>query len=66
MESSNFLSFAEKFWDTQVRQSLCDFVAIPNLSPIFDKDWAVNGHQEKAVKHIYEWTLAQKVEGLQA
>lgn len=66
MESSPFLAFADQFWDISVRQSLCDFVAIPNLSPIFDKDWASNGHQEKAVEHIYKWTLAQNIEGLKA
>ncbi len=60
------MDFAHHFWDEKVRASICDFVAIPNLSPLFDPEWATNGHQEKAVAHILKWTLDQNVAGLSA
>lgn len=66
MEGEGYLAFAQNFWEKDVKQSICDFVAIPNLSPIFDSEWASNGNQEKAINHILAWTLAQNIQGLTA
>lgn len=47
--------FVNKKFDESVIKSLSDFVAIPNLSKSFDKEWASNGLLEKAANHIKDW-----------
>jgi acetylornithine deacetylase/succinyl-diaminopimelate desuccinylase-like protein len=44
--------------------SLSDYITIPALSPMFDPDWAANGHLSDAVEHIRAWCAARPIEGL--
>lgn len=38
-----------------MRESIEEFIRIPNVSRIFDKDWATNGLLEKAGNHVMKW-----------
>ncbi len=51
-------------WDTQIVLQLADYIRIPAKSPLFDADWAANGHIDAVVRHTATWIEAQKVEGL--
>jgi len=57
--------FVDRVWDEQITQELADYIAIPCLSPLFDPEWAANGHMQKAVDHIAGWCKQRDIEGLQ-
>jgi acetylornithine deacetylase/succinyl-diaminopimelate desuccinylase-like protein len=51
-------------WDRSIIPTLCDFVRIPNKSPMFDPQWERNGHMEKAVLLLADWCRRQPLKGL--
>ena len=55
MNSDELHSLLGEFWDKQIVPALMDYVKIPNESPNFDKDWAANGHMDKAVALVEAW-----------
>ncbi len=55
MNSEELRSQLGEFWDKQIVPALMDYVKIPNESPSFDKDWAANGHMDKAVALVEAW-----------
>jgi len=64
MDIARVLASVEDQWKNRILQSLCDYVRIPNKSPLFDPDWERNGHMEKAANLIADWCRAQPVEGM--
>ncbi len=54
---------ANETWDDIV-PVLHDYIAIPNVSPVFDPDWRANGHMAEAVDLIAGWCRAQPIDGL--
>ncbi|MBL8277686.1 MAG: M20 family metallopeptidase [Pelomonas sp.] len=57
-------SFAERVWDEEIVPALTDYIAIPAKSPMFDADWAANGHLEKVLTQAAAWVESKKVAGL--
>jgi acetylornithine deacetylase/succinyl-diaminopimelate desuccinylase-like protein len=51
-------------WDRSIVPALCDYIQIPNRSPLFDPDWARHGHMAKATRLIADWCRQQPIEGL--
>lgn len=51
-------------WDTDVIDRLIEFIAIPNVSPAFDRDWAEHGYMATAVELVRAWCAAQPIDGL--
>ena len=37
-------------WDRDIVRELTDYIAIPAKSPMFDADWAANGHLDTVVR----------------
>lgn len=62
-----FESFVEKFVDEQFEESIIpklkEYISIPNLSPMFDKDWENNGLIDDALELLYKWAENQKLKG---
>lgn len=56
--------FAERVWDEEIVPALTDYIAIPAKSPMFDADWAANGHIEKVLTQAAAWVESKKVAGL--
>src|SRR5690349_22419858 len=52
-----------RFWDDAIVPALTDYIRIPAKSPHFDKDWAKNGHIEKAVTMAADWCRKNPVAG---
>ena len=50
-------------WDGVV-PVLHDYIAIPNVSPVFDPDWRANGHMAAAVDLIASWCSSRSIPGL--
>ena len=57
-------SFVSQTWDASIVASITEYIAIPNKSPAFDKDWKKNGHMDRAVELIAGWCRARAIPGL--
>ena len=64
LDAAQARSQINALWDTQIVPQLADYIRIPAKSPLFDADWAANGHIDAVVRHTATWIEAQKVEGL--
>jgi acetylornithine deacetylase/succinyl-diaminopimelate desuccinylase-like protein len=51
-------------WTRSIEPTLARYIAIPNKSPMFDRDWQANGHMERAATLLVDWCRAQPVQGL--
>lgn len=56
--------FIATYWQEQVMPGLQGFIRIPNVSPLFDPEWANNGLLRQAVRHVANWMDAQNLDGL--
>jgi acetylornithine deacetylase/succinyl-diaminopimelate desuccinylase-like protein len=54
----------EAFRDSIVPK-LCEYIRIPNKSPLFDADWESHGHMLRAAELMAGWCRAQAVAGLE-
>lgn len=63
-EASAIASFATQAWDERIVPALTDYIAIPAKSPMFDADWAKNGHIERVVRDAASWVEGRKIAGL--
>lgn len=57
-------AYAERVWDEEIVPALTDYIAIPAKSPMFDVDWAANGHIDKVLTQAAAWVESKKVAGL--
>eukprot|EP00898_Chlorokybus_atmophyticus_P004123 jgi/Chlat1/4711/Chrsp30S04755 len=55
LEAGATESLVRGWWEASVVPALQEFIAIPNQSPFFDKEWANNGHQDKVVDLFVSW-----------
>jgi len=51
-------------WDQSIVPTLCEFVRIPNKSPLFDAQWEAHGHMEKAANLLADWCRRQPIRGM--
>lgn len=54
---------AETFRDSIIPR-LCDYIRIPNKSPLFDADWQAHGHMDRAAELMAAWCREQPLKGL--
>ena len=64
MDATAVLSDVGQLWKADIVPTLHDYIAIPNLSPAFDADWAANGHMTRAVDLVAGWCRARQIEGM--
>ena len=57
-------TFVDDIWDREIVPTLCDYIRIPNKSPMFDSQWAANGHMQRAVELLRDWAKNVAIEGL--
>jgi acetylornithine deacetylase/succinyl-diaminopimelate desuccinylase-like protein len=58
-------SFVNDLWDDSIIPELCDYIKVPNKSPMFDPDWEKNGHMDQAVEMLRAWCAKQPIDGMQ-
>jgi acetylornithine deacetylase/succinyl-diaminopimelate desuccinylase-like protein len=63
MDQVRVQSFVDQRWDESIVSELCEYIRIPNKSPVFDPDWAAHGHMDRAVELMVAWCKAQQVPG---
>jgi acetylornithine deacetylase/succinyl-diaminopimelate desuccinylase-like protein len=44
---------------------LCEYIRIPNKSPLFDAAWEAHGHMARAAELMAHWCKAQSIAGLE-
>ena len=54
MDSSKAESFVNAMWDDSIIPELCEYIKVPNKSPMFDPDWEKHGYMDEAVQIILE------------
>jgi acetylornithine deacetylase/succinyl-diaminopimelate desuccinylase-like protein len=64
LDASRLASRVNEVWDRSIVPTLCEYVRIPNKSPLFDPKWVENGHMERAVELLVGWCRAQPVGGM--
>ena len=53
------------FWDSSIVPTLVDYIRIPAKSPHFDRDWAKNGHIDRAVTLAADWCRRHALDSMQ-
>jgi acetylornithine deacetylase/succinyl-diaminopimelate desuccinylase-like protein len=56
--------WAGDVWDREILPVLQDYVAIPNVSELFEPSWAELGHMERAVTLLHDWVAARPIDGM--
>lgn len=56
--------FVSDAWDSTIVPNLCEYIKIPNVSPMFDAEWATNGHLDRVIELFTNWIKEQNVPGL--
>lgn len=54
-EAQSLYDYIDKQWQENIIPSLCDYIKIPNKSPLFDPSWEAHGYMEQAVDHVSAW-----------
>jgi acetylornithine deacetylase/succinyl-diaminopimelate desuccinylase-like protein len=57
-------ALVERLYEDHAIPALVEYIRIPNKSQAFDKDWAANGHMDKAVALIEAFCRTHGPEGL--
>ncbi|HJS21966.1 MAG TPA: M20 family metallopeptidase [Steroidobacteraceae bacterium] len=65
MKTAQLASHIEGVWSESIVPRLCEYVRIPNKSPLFDPDWERNGHMERAIQLMAAWCREQPIAGMQ-
>ena len=64
-EADALAAFAERTWDEEIVPALTRYIAIPAKSPMFDADWAANGHLERVITEAASWVESRQIAGLE-
>ncbi|MGC1386844.1 MAG: M20/M25/M40 family metallo-hydrolase [Steroidobacteraceae bacterium] len=64
VNSAQLRRFVDSAWDISIVPELCNYVRIPNLSPLFDPQWQQHGYMEMAVQLLSDWCRRQPIAGL--
>lgn len=65
MDTKKTAQFVSSQWDDSIIPELCNYIKVPNKSPIFDPDWEKHGYMEQAVSMFESWCRKQPIEGMQ-
>ena len=63
LDSAKLHKFVDQVWGDEIVPTLFEYIKIPNKSPLFDPDWAAQGHMEAAVAMFERWAR-DKIGGL--
>ena len=64
IEPAAALAHSGTTWEKSILPALARYIAIPNRSPAFDREWREHGHMERAVSLVADWCRARPVPGL--
>ena len=64
LDQSSLKASIESQWLKSIVPQLCDYVRIPNKSPLFDPEWEQHGHMEAAIQLLARWCREQPIAGM--
>ena len=64
MDKASLQRFVGETWSETIVPTLCDYIRIPNRSPVFDADWAKHGYMDEAAALIERWCARRPIGGL--
>ena len=64
MDSRKTESFVNAMWDESIIPELCEYIRVPNKSPMFDPEWEKHGHMDRAVEMLEKWCREQPIKGM--
>jgi acetylornithine deacetylase/succinyl-diaminopimelate desuccinylase-like protein len=64
-DPKQILADIDHHYSHDIEPVLKQYIRIPNKSPLFDPDWAQNGHMFKAAALLQGWCKRQSVQGLE-
>jgi len=64
MDNKKTAAFVNDIWDKSIVPELCEYIKIPNKSPLFDPDWEQHGYMEQAVQMLETWARQQPIAGM--
>ena len=64
LDTTALTRFTDRLWDDEIVPALMHYIEIPAKSPMFDADWAMNGHVDRVVRDAAAWVEGKKVAGL--
>ena len=65
MDNKKTAAFVNDIWDDSIIPELCEYIKVPNKSPLFDPDWEQHGYMEQAVQMLEAWARQQPIAGMQ-
>jgi len=65
MDKQKIKAFVNGTWDDSIIPELCEYIKVPNKSPMFDPEWEKHGYMEQAVSMFENWCRQQPIEGMQ-
>ncbi len=65
IEPNKLSQMVETFWESDIIDSLSEYIEIPNKSPHFDPDWKANGFMDQAMAHVMDWVKSQNIDRLE-
>ena len=57
-------AYVDRVWTDEIVPALHDYIAIPNVSALYDPQWRAHGHMDRAVELIRAWCATRSVAGL--
>ena len=64
MDSDKLYDFVSGVWDKQIVPQLCEYIKIPNKSPMFDAQWQEHGYMKEAMDLLEHWVREQPIAGM--
>ena len=64
MDNKKTAEFVNQVWDDSIIPELCEYIKVPNKSPMFDPDWEKHGYMDEAVVMLEAWASKQPIEGM--
>ncbi len=65
MDIQKTRDFVNGIWDDCIIPELCEYIKVPNKSPMFDPDWEQHGYMEQAVAMFEDWCRRQPIKGVE-
>ncbi len=65
MDKNKTATLVNQTWDDSIIPQLCEYIKIPNKSPMFDPDWEQHGYMDQAVTLFADWCKDQPIKGMQ-
>jgi len=50
MDKNKNEDFVNQMWDDSIIPELCEYIRIPNKSPMFDPDWEKHGYPDHFIR----------------